>query len=71
MMSALLTLVQKVDVSAPRKLFQTTLSVNCSVSQYAVAGDGQKFFFEEPPKRGPEIRQPLHIITNWQARLPR
>jgi Tol biopolymer transport system component len=71
MMSAALTLDPTLSASAPKMLFQTNLLVSCATSQYAVGSNGQKFFLDGTPRRSVETREPLHIVTNWQARLPR
>jgi hypothetical protein len=69
MMSVPLTLAQTLTASAPKMLFQTSFNPSCSSSQYAVARNGQKFFLPEPQSTGPATRQPIHIVTNWQATL--
>ena len=71
MMAAPLALGPSLSTSAPKMLFQTNFdNVSCSQNQYVVTRDGQKFFMPQPVGRsGSAGREPIYVVSNWQAAL--
>jgi hypothetical protein len=69
MMSVPLTSGPTLQAAAPKMLFQTSLTVACSNTQYAADSSGQKFLLPErqQSKEPLEAREPLHIVSDWQA----
>jgi dipeptidyl aminopeptidase/acylaminoacyl peptidase len=53
------------EAGVPRLLFQTPITVNPVIDQYAVTGDGQRFIMGTPV--GEE--EPITVILNWTAGL--
>jgi Tol biopolymer transport system component len=73
MMSVLLVKGATLQADAPKILFQSRVRASKIDTQYAVGANGQKFLLieAEPAKDPLEAREPLHVITNWQAALRR
>jgi Tol biopolymer transport system component len=57
----------KPDLSAPRKLFSTRISVRTGTEQYAVTADGQRFLMMMPSENA---RTELRAILNWPSLVP-
>ncbi|MBI3698571.1 MAG: PD40 domain-containing protein, partial [Acidobacteria bacterium] len=56
------------EAGLPRELFAVPLRVNPTGNQYAVTGDGRKFFFLESLDEGPV---PITVTLNWTTGLTR
>jgi hypothetical protein len=72
LMSVSITGGLNLETGTPKELFPTSVRVNCSISQYAVARHGDKFLMIEParPADVPASRESIHILINWTAALP-
>jgi Tol biopolymer transport system component len=51
----------------PKSLFQTGITVNPTIDQFAVTGDGQRFLLVLPLESAP----PISVVLNWSAALPK
>jgi eukaryotic-like serine/threonine-protein kinase len=56
------------DCGPPRELFDTGLTMNPLVDQYAVTPDGQRFLVLKPQEGTPT---PLTVVLNWDAEIQR
>jgi len=70
-MSVPLVIGATLKTAAPKMLFPSEVSVNSVLTQYAVGANGQKFLLVERAKAPLEAREPLHVVSNWQAMLRR
>jgi eukaryotic-like serine/threonine-protein kinase len=71
LMSVPLVIGAALKTEAPKMLFQSGVPVNPVVTKYAVGANGQRFLLVERAKDPLEAREPLHVVTNWQAALRR
>ena len=73
LMSVPVALGRTLEAWAPKLLFQTGTGPNCSVTQYDVGANGQKFLLREREagRNAAAARDALHIVSNWQAALGR
>ncbi|MBI4478398.1 MAG: PD40 domain-containing protein [Acidobacteria bacterium] len=55
-----------IEPSIPKSLFQTGVTFNSGLDQYAVTGDGQRFLVIVPSEETPS---PINLILNWPALL--
>jgi serine/threonine protein kinase len=59
----------EVVASSPRPLFKIEATISNAVDPYAVAPDGQRFLVANYPKG--TLGQPIKVILNWTALLPK
>jgi Tol biopolymer transport system component len=57
----------RLDSGVPRVLFETGLTSEPTLDQYAVTPDGQRFLLWKPT--GGEAQTPLSVVVNWTTRL--
>jgi eukaryotic-like serine/threonine-protein kinase len=70
-MSVPLVIGAALKTEAPKMLFQSGVPVNSVLNQYAVGANGQRFLLVERAEDPLEAREPLHVVSNWQAALRR
>ena len=58
----------ELDCGSPRELFDTGLSMNPVLDQYAATPDGQRFLVLKPQEGAPT---PLTVVLNWDADMPK
>jgi predicted Ser/Thr protein kinase len=61
------------QAATPETLFPSSVPLNCVRTQYAVGANGQKFLLVESEQIVDplEAREPLHVVSSWQATLRR
>ena len=62
------TSVERIDASAPRRIFDAQVDINARMDHCAVTADGRRFLLKRPLERG--SRNPWTVVLNWTKLLP-
>jgi hypothetical protein len=70
LMAIPITQGSNLETGAPKELFPTSIRVNCTNTQFAVAQNGEKFLLMEPARAADAApsREPIHILDQLANR---